>query len=128
MTEEKESLHKEDLFLLLESYKNSVEMNTLISQQLSGILDILRQCKDDSVLMEVNIKDKIIVVEVIIEKIRDKLEGHEKENIKSNGKIINRVNLLYVAIGSMVISLFWVIYQLIDKYSLLEAIALKLGV
>jgi len=128
MTEEKESLHKEDLFLLLESYKNSVEMNTLISQQLSVILDILRQCKDDSVLMEVNIKDKIIVVEVIIEKIRDKLEGHEKENIKSNGKIINRVNLLYVAIGSMVISLFWVIYQLIDKYSLLEAIALKLGV
>ena len=128
MTEEKESLHKEDLFLLLESYKNSVEMNTLISQQLSGILDILRQCKDDSVLMEVNIKDKIIVVEVIIEKIRDKLEGHEKENIKSSGKIINRVNLLYVAIGSMVISLFWVIYQLIDKYSLLEAIALKLGV
>jgi len=128
MTEEKESLHKEDLFLLLESYKNSVEMNTLISQQLSVILDILRQCKDDSVLMEVNIKDKIIVVEVIIEKIRDKLEGHEKENIKSSGKIINRVNLLYVAIGSMVISLFWVIYQLIDKYSLLEAIALKLGV
>ena len=122
-----DALSKDDLYLLLESYKNSVEMNTLISQQLSSILTVLQVCKTEGQQIEKSVKDKIDVASLMIEKIRDKLEIHEKENIRSNGKIINRVNLLYVAIGSMVLSLFWIIYQLIDKYAILQSIASKLG-
>jgi len=122
-----DALSKDDLYLLLESYKNSVEMNTLISQQLSSILTVLQVCKTEGQQIEKSVKDKIDVASLMIEKIRDKLEIHEKENIRSNGKIINRVNLLYVAIGSMVLSLFWIIYQLIDKYAILQSIASKVG-
>ena len=123
-----ENLSKEDLFLLLESYKNSVEMNTIISQQLTNILEILQASKDENTILESNLKEKMEGAISVCDKIRDKMEGHNTESIKSLSKLMNRVNLLYVAIGSIVLSLVVLIIQLIDKFGVIKAIALKLGV
>lgn len=122
------SLSKEDLFLLLESYKNSVEMNTIISQQLNNILDIIKQ-------QDFNLSSRIDNVEDFCDKIKDKLDGHNIESIKnigviSNciGKLTGKINLLYVAFGSIVISLIILIITIVDKYDLIKAIASNLGV
>jgi predicted PurR-regulated permease PerM len=123
-----QNLSKDDLILLLESYKNSVEMNTLISQQLSYILEVLQTIKDNDSNIEQNIKVKIDSAIDLIEKIRDKFEMHEKEGIKQFGKILNRISAIYIALGSIVLSLFWMIYQLVDKYDILRKIAEHLGV
>lgn len=130
-----ESLSKEDLFLLLESYKNSVEMNTVISQQLTHISDIIKNCKDDSSLRESNIISKIENIVGLVDKLKEKLEGHNTESIKGRasnltgiGKITNKVNLLYVAFGSIVISLILLIATIVLRYDQIKAIATHLGV
>jgi hypothetical protein len=113
----KDALNKEDLFLLLESYKNSVEMNTVISQQLTNILEVLQQNKTehDTICTTVNV-------------VRDKVEAHDKELIKGIGSISNKVNLLYVAFGSIVVTLIGLIILFVSKSDTLKAIATHLGV
>ena len=59
MPPNKEALNKDDLYLLLESYKNSVEMNTLISQQLTSISDSLTLSKSDLVVLDERVQKKL---------------------------------------------------------------------
>lgn len=123
-----DNLSKDDLFLLLESYKNSVEMNTIISQQLTSILSVLEQCRNESDDMENNLSSKIDSLIQLVEKIKEIFTKCDKENVKYFEKVLNKVNLLYVFQGSIVVSLIWMIYQLIEKYELLRHIAENLGV
>jgi CHASE3 domain sensor protein len=124
----KDNLSKEDLFLLLESYKNSVEMNTLISQQLTTIQDLVSQCKDEQSGLESNVIKHLDDISELCNKVRDKIEAHDKESLKGFSKLANRVNILYVATGSLVISLIVLIIQIVEKFDLLKHIATHLGV
>jgi predicted PurR-regulated permease PerM len=135
MDPENRSLSKDDLFLLLQSYKNSVEMNTIISQQLNNILESVENYRDEIGNVESNLKEKIETAITIGDKIRDNLESHNTQSIKNmatinkdTSKITNKVNLLYVGIGSIVVSLFVLIIQIISKYDTLKMIAEHLGV
>jgi hypothetical protein len=130
-----DSLSKEDLFLLLESYKNSVEMNTVISQQLTNIIDTMKECKEDSTVIESNLLSKIDNAISIGNKIQEKLELHNTDTIKigasdttSMGKILNKVNLLYVAFGSIVVALILLVVTVVQRYDQIKAIANHLGV
>jgi hypothetical protein len=130
-----DSLSKEDLFLLLESYKNSVEMNTVISQQLTNIIDTMKECKEDSTVIESNLLSKIDNAISIGNKIQEKLELHNTDTIKigasdttSMGKILNKVNLLYVAFGSIVVALILLVVTIVQRYDQIKAIANHLGV
>ena len=123
-----ERLDKDDLYLLLDSYKNSVEMNTIISQQLTNILDVIQQ--KDSIST-----DYLNAIIKLADKITDKLDSHNTDSIKnmgiivnSIGKLSNKINLLYVAFGSIVISLIVLIISIINKYDLIHSIATHLGV
>ena len=123
-----ERLDKDDLYLLLDSYKNSVEMNTIISQQLTNILDVIQQ--KDSIST-----DYLNAIIKLADKITDKLDAHNTDSIKnmgiivnSIGKLSNKINLLYVAFGSIVISLIVLIISIINKYDLIHSIATHLGV
>jgi len=123
-----ERLGKDDLYLLLDSYKNSVEMNTIISQQLTNILDVIQQ--KDSIST-----DYLNAIIKLADKITDKLDAHNTDSIKnmgiivnSIGKLSNKINLLYVAFGSIVISLIVLIISIINKYDLIHSIATHLGV
>ena len=91
-----DTLSKDDLFLLLESYKNSVEMNTVISQQLSTILEMIAQCKEDDAKLESNMKEKMDAIIDLTREIRNKIESQDKVEIKSTSRIANKVNLLYL--------------------------------
>ncbi len=128
MADKNDQLSKDDLFLLLESYKNSVEMNTLISQQLSTILDMIQQCKDDNANLESHIKEKIDAVIKEIEKLQTTTNTHDKEMIKGHGKIMNRTNILYVGMGSIIIALIMLVYKVFSKLDMIDKIATHLGV
>jgi hypothetical protein len=124
----KESLQKEDLYLLLESYKNSVEMNTVISQQLTSIMEVLKHDKDASILRDDNLGDKIDDALALCIKIKERLEDHNIKNISGMGKIVNKVNIIYVAFGSIVLSLIVLIITILNRNQLIEDIARHLGV
>jgi len=63
-----------------------------------------------------------------LENIKEKYESHDKDGIRSSDKILYRINILYVAFGSIIASLLWLIYQLASKYEMIHAIADKVGV
>lgn len=128
MAPTEDALSKDDLFLLLESYKNSVEMNTLISQQLSNILDVLKQHQGDRTEIERHVLKDIKDVLDKIEKTRENVEQHTKEAIGDNSKILNRINLLYVAIGSIFIPIALLTIKYWSHIELIKLIAIKLGV
>ena len=113
MPPNKEALNKEDLYLLLESYKNSVEMNTLISQQLTSISDALTLSKNDVIVLDESIQKKLDNAVISCGKISDRIVEHEKESIRSHSKIFNKINLLYVGIGSIVLGLIVLVIQVI---------------
>jgi len=113
MPPNKEALNKEDLYLLLESYKNSVEMNTLISQQLTSISDALTLSKNDVIVLDESIQKKLDNAVISCGKISDRIVEHEKESIRSHSKIFNKINLLYVGIGSIVLGLIVLVTQVI---------------
>jgi hypothetical protein len=130
-----DSLSKEDLFLLLESYKNSVEMNTVISQQLTNILDTMKTCRDDTSIIETNLLSKINDAISITDNLKDKLEIHNIDAIKRGatsvtgmGRLSNKVNLVYVATGSVVVSVILLVIQVVQRHELIKAIAIHLGV
>ena len=128
MDQKSENLSKDDLFLLLESYKNSIEMNTIISQQLTAILDYLSKFEDHDAIADKELKDKFSELVKTLENIKEKYESHDKDGIRSSDKILYRINILYVAFGSIIASLLWLIYQLASKYEMIHAIADKVGV
>lgn len=130
-----DSLSKEDLFLLLESYKNSVEMNTVISQQLTNIIDTMKACRDDTTIIESNLLNRIDNAISISDKLKEKLELHNIDAIKRGatsvtgmGRLSNKVNLVYVAIGSVVVSVILLVIQVVQRHDLIKAIATHLGV
>jgi hypothetical protein len=112
-----DALNKEDLYLLLESYKNSVEMNTVISQQLTSILDALKEGKVDLSTSNTDLKSLLKDAAVNCENVKDKMVSHDKESLASHSKIFNKINLLYVGVGSIVIGLLGVIITLVTKYN-----------
>jgi hypothetical protein len=62
-------------------------------------------------------------------RISDKIEVHEKESIKSHSKIFNKINLLYVGIGSIVLGIIVMMIQLIGKYEqLIHTLTKHMGV
>jgi len=121
-------LNKEDLYLLLESYKNSVEMYTVISQQLTNILESAKQIRDESVVRDDGILEKIKVLIDACEKIKEKMEDHNTNSRLGIGKLSGKINLLYVAFGSIVLSLIILIGTILHRNNLIEAIAHHLGV
>lgn len=112
-----DALNKEDLYLLLESYKNSVEMNTVISQQLTSILDALKEGKVDLSTSNTDLKSLLKDSAANCENVKDKMVSHDKESLASHSKIFNKINLLYVGVGSIVIGLLGVIITLVAKYN-----------
>jgi len=126
MAQVDDKLSKEDLYLLLESYKNSVEMNTVISQQLASIQDILKRIKNDTI--ESDLKEKITATLDSTEKIKEKIDSHNTKSLLAIGKVTSKVTILYFAIGSIVLSLITLIIVIIEKFDQIKHIANHLGV
>ena len=123
-----DALNKEDLYLLLESYKNSVEMNTVISQQLTSILDALKEGKVDLSTSNTDLKSLLKDAAANCESVKDKMANHDKESLASHSKIFNKINLLYVGVGSIVIGLIGIILTLVTKYNqIIQLITTHMG-
>jgi hypothetical protein len=74
------------------------------------------------------VKDEFGDISDLIEKVRDKNDSHNTKSVENSGKLFNKINLLYVGVGSIVIALIYMIIQLIDKFEHIHNIAEKMGV
>lgn len=116
-----EELTKDDLVLLMESYRNMITMHQTILDQTSKTIDKLDgiATKQDSLfskqgsvclqLGNINGKvDKLDTGDNIDElkaKVIDKLQDHEKKSIEDHGKITNKIYIGWIGMGTIIMSI-----------------------
>lgn len=144
-----ETISKQDIFNMMDSYKSNVEFNKELLESQVKILDQhsiiivnLSKVNDDQTSLGSH-------VEKLIERLTihhndcnsnkneslktvklgvDTINNHHIETIKSHNVLKNSIITGAGILSGIVCSLFYIIYQLIDKFNKLEAIAKHLGV
>jgi hypothetical protein len=127
-------LTREDLFLLLESYKNNIEINTTLLDRINLILDGNRSTSDMIQLFLKNLTEVLKTINDTKECNQALYTEHLSKMEKQHGGIRTHIYILYVAIGAIVAPLLKMAYDTITHHAhiiqLLEKIAgiLKIGI
>jgi len=122
MSEDK--LTKDDLVLLMESYRNMITMHQTILDQTNKTIDKLDTIatKQDSLFSKqgsicnqlgsmngkIDILDKLDTgdnIDDLKTKVIDKLQDHEKKSIEDHGKITNKIYLGWIGMGTIIIGI-----------------------
>lgn len=138
-------LSRDDLFLLMKSYENSVTLNTTLLEYQKQLLNKQNELLDKQNNLCTSINQILIEIKTNI-KTSDTLNTNIKQlsnecaNFKSETAVacsnlskehigINmRAYLGYAGLGTIIISLISLIYKLFSKFNLIDLIAKKLGV
>lgn len=131
-------LTRDDLILLMESYRNMITMHQTILDQTSKTIErmdniaskqdslfskqgqIFSSLKDitgniDSVASNLSITtDKI---ENMSNNISNKLNDNEKRSIEQHGTVINKIHLGWIGMGTIIIGLIGLVIALIQYHS-----------
>lgn len=146
----KQPIDKQDLDILMSSYGNMVELNTLIAEQLKQIIEMEKNIlsKQDNITTKqkatcealTNLLSKLNDLaltfkemkpnlteghEDILEKlsvIKDKISSHELETVKNDSKISTKIYIAWGLTGTIVLSLITMIITISSKYGKLEPI------
>lgn len=128
-------LSRDDLFLLMEAYRNNIEISTTLLQQQNQIVEQLQKttANQEKICGSIDgVADKLdasaqqmstTYQEIIVEKTKCQAEVS-----KEHGTIIHRVNLVYVGIGTLLLPLVVFLVQAFDRLELIHRIANHLGV
>jgi len=114
-------LNKDDLILLLDSYKNMVGSNTVLLEQQKTLLIDHEKIID---------KQSEIIDKIITESSTRKndIQNIKVEVIKGFGSIKHELYIVYAALAVFGISLVSLLITTLDKWKILENIAKNLGV
>jgi len=105
-------LSKDDLSLLMDSYKKQIELNTQVltqQQNLIAKMDMMIEVHRETCNNMNKIVDKIDVQERNCSnnaiKITEKMGHERKESLKEHNAIINRIYIAFVGMGVIIINL-----------------------
>ena len=129
------ALQRDDLFLLLDSYKNSIELNATVLEQTRKVVDRQNQILSEQkqLLDKVGkVIDSLSVCEKSSHELQkevlsalsgndEKMTSYHTENIKTHNSILGRVNWGIIGMSSIVISLIGLISTIIWKANVILA-------
>jgi len=142
-------LSRDDLFLLMQSYENTIKLNTMLLEQHKKLIEdsnkiLSRQIESTTKLGVIfdgietigstlshslqEIRDRKNDIDQVKETVHEKMNSYHLEHIQLFGSLKTGLNITYVAITSLVISLLGLIYTVFTKLELLEKISSALGV
>jgi len=127
-------VEKDDIFLLLESYKNNIELSStlleqqrqlltkqeeLIKKQDSACDDLKEVLKksDQCAINSLNIQAKVLESQTLI----------KTDMLKDNNKIHTNMYIQLGCLFTIIISLIGLLITLFEKFSYIKAIAVKIG-
>ena len=136
------SMSKEDLFFLLESYENTIRLNTTLLEQQNKLLDqhgeLLKQQNDINANLKVVLNNFSDYSKDISELHAKVVEGLSAININQaecrkecsteHGGLTIRAYVGWVGMAAIIISLITLLISTFDKFSLIHDIAKHLGV
>lgn len=151
-----DTISKKDIFNMMDSYKSNVEFNkellesqSKILEQHNDIITNLNKINEKQNTNNINQADIGNHLEILIDKLTchntncssnkdeavtsvkegiNKINSHHLESIKSHSVLRNSIIAGVGTLSSIVVSLIYIIYQLVSKIDKLEAISKHLGV
>ena len=130
MPENKE-LSRDDLFLLMQSYKNTVESNTVLLEQQKKLLEqhnvIIEKQKDVTDVLN-KVLEKFGTVGDMKGEVLEQLNERHLSCVQDHGSIKQRMIFIYAGIGVVTVSLVGLVITVFNKMELIEKIAKHLGV
>lgn len=131
MSEDK--LTKDDLVLLMESYRNMITMHQTILDQSTKTINKLDNIttKQDNIISKqgavcnslnnitekidrtnTKLKDTTDKIDNVGGKVADKIDEHEIKRMDSDGKIVSKIHLGWIGMGTIIIGLLGIIVTL----------------
>jgi len=120
MAEDK--LTRDDLVLLMESYRNMITMHQTILDQTTKTIDKLTDIttKQDNIISKQgmvcnslnNIHEKIDGANGGLKEVAGKIDNHETQRIESDSKLTAKIHLGWIGMGTIIVALLGVIATL----------------
>jgi hypothetical protein len=120
MAEDK--LTRDDLVLLMESYRNMITMHQTILDQTTKTIDKLTDitAKQDNIISKQgmvcnslnNIHEKIDGANGGLKEVAGKIDNHETQRIESDSKLTSKIHLGWIGMGTIIVTLLGVIATL----------------
>lgn len=133
--DERSTLNRDDLFLLMEAYRNNVELSTTLLEQQKQIIDQLRAVANTQQIIVTQNQQTAKQIDSYVKEIGNfyiEMQKNRAEAVgmltKEHGTIISRVHLLYVGIGALLVPIVGFAVQSLEKLKLIHDIADYLGV
>ena len=124
-----ENLTKDDLVLLMESYRNMITMHQTILDQSSKTIEKLDgvMSKQDNILSKQtktcgsidNIIEKLNNLVNANTNIATKVDGHLLKSIEDHGILGNKIHLGWIGMGTIILSLIGLILTLIHYHKII---------
>lgn len=122
MSEDK--LTRDDLVLLMESYRNMITMHQTILDQTSKTIEKMDNIatKQDSLFSKQgkicsslnDINGNMDQVSKDLSTVTDKMNSHENKSIEQYGKVVNKIHLGWIGMGSIIIGLIGLVIALMN--------------
>jgi hypothetical protein len=129
------NLTVKDLMILMEAYRNNIELSTSLLEQQKQILvqqdDILNKQKEIITSIS-NVSTSLLQLPTqflsLENKFRENSSSTQLEMTKNYSSMRNLLYVVFIGSGSIIITLITIIVEMSSKMSVIEAIARKLGV
>lgn len=122
-----DELTKDDLVLLMESYRNMITMHQTILDQTGKTIDKLDGIatkqdnlfsKQGSICLQLGKMATGDNIDDLRTKITDKLQTHEKKSIEDHGKITNKIHLGWIGMGTIIIGIVGLMVTLANLFKI----------
>lgn len=118
-----EKLTRDDLVLLMESYRNMITMHQTILDQISRTMsktEDITKASDAHLQKQIEICSSLKVISNDVKDISSKLsinsndiEEFEKKAIEQHGKVINKIHIGWIGMGTIVVALIGIVISLL---------------
>lgn len=119
-----DKLTRDDLVLLMESYRNMITMHQTILEQIGRTIskteDITKQ-SEMHLRKQTEICTSLRVISNDVKEISDNLsinkssiENFEKKSIEQHGKVINKIHIGWIGMGTIVMALIGLVISLLQ--------------
>ncbi len=129
------SFSRDDLFLLLEAYRNQVETNQTLMEQQSRLIEQHIQILGRQAEVCNDVSEVINKIGRLSEReaekhadLQDKINTSQLGCVKDHSSIKTKMTILYIGIGAIVIALISLAHSAYEKLDVIKSIAEKLGV
>ena len=123
---EPNSLSKEDLYLLMESYRNMIQMHSTLVEQHKQIIDLqgdlLSKCEESFKELDEAYSNLGNNIQRDLASTKEKVVNNQLEFTKLYSKLSNKIYGLYAVLIPVIGSLIYLLIMSIDRFKLLEKI------